>query len=140
MSTTSYISLCFFSLIVLVNISLCCDIVTIRTKLLSNKVLFAAFVVDSFHPPPSASSIISAVSHCLLNMEAWFNPRPVHVGFVVDRVAMKQVFGFPPSLSFHLSFLSIYLYITDVIQLRSIESTSKQCIERDYFPLVWVNG
>jgi len=112
MSTASYIGLCFFSFIVLVNISLCCDIVIIRTELLSNMVLFAAFVAASFHPSPSASSIISAVSHCLLNTEAWFNPRPVHVGFVVDRVALRQVFlqvlrfptiiVIPPVLHIHL--------------------------------------
>jgi len=92
MSTTSYITLCFFALIVLVNVSLCRDIVIIITELFSNMVLFAAFLATSFHPPPSASSIISAVSHCLPNTEAWFNPRPVHVGFVVDRVAMRQVY------------------------------------------------
>jgi hypothetical protein len=64
-------------------------------------VLFAAFVAASFHPPPSASSIISAVSHCLLNMEAWFNPSPVHVGFVVYRVAMRQFFSSSTSVSHH---------------------------------------
>jgi hypothetical protein len=53
--------------------------------LFSNIVLFPAFVAASVLLPPTASSIISAVSHCLLTMEAWFNPRPVHVGFVVDR-------------------------------------------------------
>ena len=74
------------------DISLCWGIVIIRTKLLSNMVLFAAFVTASFHPQPSASNIISAVSYCLLTTEAWFNPRPVRVGFVVDRVAMRQVF------------------------------------------------
>jgi len=75
-------------------------------------VLFAAFVAASFHPPPSASSVISAVSHCLLTTEAWSNARQVHVGFVVDRVAMRQVFLqvlwfttiiiIPPVLHIHL--------------------------------------
>jgi len=108
----SYVALCFFSLIVFIYISLCCGIVIVRTKFLSNMVLFVAFVTASFYPPSSASSINSAVSHCLLTMEAWFNPRPVHVGFVVDRVAMRQVFLqvlrfptiiiIPPVLHIHL--------------------------------------
>jgi len=42
-----------------------------------------------------------------------FSPRPVHVGFVVDKVAMGQIFyeyfSFPLSVSFHQCSILIYL-------------------------------
>ena len=92
LTTTSYIAVYSYSLIVLINVSLCCGTVVVGTKLLFSMVLFLAFVTASSHPPPTVSSIISAVSYSLLITEAWFNPRPVHVGFVVDRVALRQDF------------------------------------------------
>jgi hypothetical protein len=46
-----------------------------------------------------------------------FSPRPVHVGFVVDEVAMGQIFyeyfSFPLTLSFHQC--SILIYIPPVL-------------------------
>jgi hypothetical protein len=78
-------------------------------------VLFASFVAASFHPPLTASIIISAVSHCLLTMEAWFNPMPVRMWDLLwtewqrDRFLFKY-YGFTLSLSFHQCSISIYLY------------------------------
>jgi hypothetical protein len=51
-------------------------------------------------------AIAQAVSRWLPTTAAIFNPRSSHVGFVMDRVALGQVFyeyfGFPCQFSFHL--------------------------------------
>jgi hypothetical protein len=55
---------------------------------------------------PVGSAIAQAVNRRFPTATAWFEPRSGHVGFVMDKVAMGQVFsqyfGFPCQFSFHL--------------------------------------
>jgi hypothetical protein len=61
-----------------------------------------------------AMAMAQAVSHCLSLWRPGFAPRSVHVGFVVDKVALGQVLfqvlRFLPSITFHSG--SILIYIT----------------------------
>jgi hypothetical protein len=58
-----------------------------------------------------------AVSRPALTAEAWVRSRSVHVRFVVDKVALGQVFffseyfGFPLSGSFHHCSTLIFMYV-----------------------------
>jgi hypothetical protein len=55
-------------------------------------------------------AMAQAVSRRPLTAGPGFDPRPVHVGFVVDKVALGQVFPrvlrFSPSISFHECFIT----------------------------------
>jgi hypothetical protein len=64
---------------------------------------YDASLIDSYFLMGRAMA--QAVSRRPLTAEPRVRDRPVHVGFMVDRVALGQVclrvLGFPPSVSFH---------------------------------------
>ena len=66
-------------------------------------------------------AMFQAVSGCLLPRKPWFYPSTVHVGCVVDKMTLGEVFseqlGFPVAASLHSCFIIIHSSIAKITLL-----------------------